>query len=79
MKLKDANELLSMAPDSTTKSSKINKSLTQAQSVEIVRKGINREKSKLIEADGETLTPLAAKRVMQVLLNRKRIPEGAQL
>jgi len=47
--------------------------------VEIVRKGINREKSKLIEADGETLTPLAAKRVMQVLLNRKRIPEGAQL
>jgi hypothetical protein len=70
MTLNEANSLLDAAPLSD-KPSRINKGITQTQSIEIMRKGIN-SGPRALAADGINLDPLMEKRVRQVTLNRKR-------
>jgi len=70
MTLQEANTLLDSAPVSNGPS-RINKNLTQAQAVEIVRKGINGG-PRALAADGINLDPMMEKRVRQVTANRKR-------
>lgn len=70
MTLQEANALLDAAPVSD-KPSRINKGITQAQAVEIVRKGIN-SGPRALAADGINLDPLMEKRVHQVSRNQRR-------
>lgn len=62
--------MLDAAPVSD-KPSRINKGITQAEAVEIVRRGINGG-SRALADDGINLDPLMEKRVRQVARNRIR-------
>lgn len=70
MTLQEANALLDTAPLSDNPS-RINKAITQAQAVEIVRKGINAG-PRALAADGINLDPTMEKRVHQVTRNQSR-------
>ena len=61
----DALKLLAFAPRSEIKKSKINPAFTQAEIVNIVRKGIASQ-------DNADLNRLMTKRLWQVMENRKR-------
>lgn len=69
MTIKEANDLLDGAPISA-KPSRVNPYMTEADAVDIVRKGLN-SGLRVLEPDGVTLIPLYAKRVMQVSKNQK--------
>ncbi len=68
MKLKQAKELLMLAPLGD-KPSKVNPGLTMSQVVDIVRKGIVSEHN---DNDEAVLTDLSEKRVYQVVKNQRR-------
>jgi hypothetical protein len=70
MTLQEANELLDNC-ELSDKPSRINKSMTQAQAVEIVRKGIN-SGPRALAPDGINLDPMMEKRVHQVTRNQVR-------
>lgn len=70
MTLQEANALLDAASISD-KPSRLNKGITQAQAVEIVRKGIN-SGPRALARDGVSLDEIMEKRVLQVTQNRKR-------
>lgn len=70
MTLEEANALLDNAPISD-KPSRINKGITQAQAVDIVRKGINGG-PRAFSKDGINLDPIMEKRVHQVSRNQSR-------
>jgi len=65
MKVKEALEMLSSAPQGS-KPSAINRSLSQAQAVEIVRKGL------MSHPLDEEVNGLYLKRVFQVCKNQRR-------
>ena len=69
MTLSEANILLDAANPSS-KPSAINPSITQAQAIEIVRKGIQGPRA--LAADGINLDPMMEKRVLQVTRNQRR-------
>ncbi len=70
MTLQEANELLDAA-EVSDQPSRLNAGLTQAQAVEIVRKGINAG-PRALAADGINLDPMMEKRVHQVTRNQRR-------
>lgn len=70
MTLQEANTLLDSAP-ANDKPSRVNKGITQAQAVDIVRNGIN-SGPRALAADGINLDPLMEKRVHQVARNQRR-------
>lgn len=69
MTLEEANRMLDQAPCGIAPA-RINPGMTQAQAVDIVRKGINGPRA--LQADGVNLDPMLEKRVWQVFKNQKR-------
>lgn len=67
----EALKLLESAPCSEILLSKVNKNFTQAQAVDIVRRGILSQY--IINEDTVQLDWLTEKRVWQVVKNRKRV------
>ena len=70
MTLEEANALLDSAPH-PNRLCKVNKSITVAEAVEILKRAINSPSTKLVK-DG-VLDPIAEYRVRQVSANRIRV------
>ena len=73
MNVIEARAMLATAPQSDTKPARVNKSLTQAQAVTLIRNWINEY------PDEYVLTPIMEKRVLQVCQDRKRPTANARI